>query len=123
MADTVKLSSGASRPGVLAVSINSKSALYASYMPFLKRGGLFIPTNRTYALDEEVFVLLSLLSDATKLPIAGKVVWITPAGAHSNKTQGIGVHFSDDESGQTARTRIEALLGSHLGSSRMPHTM
>ena len=49
------------KPGVLSLSIKEKGALYAAYMPFLKGGGLFIPTNRTYNLGEEVFILLSFL--------------------------------------------------------------
>ena len=34
----------APRPSVLSLNINSKSALYAGYMPHLKNGGIFIPT-------------------------------------------------------------------------------
>ena len=48
------------RPGVLSLNIREKAALYAAYMPFLKGGGIFIPTSRQYALGEEVFMLLSL---------------------------------------------------------------
>ena len=32
------------RPGVLSLNIREKAALYAAYMPFLKGGGIFIPT-------------------------------------------------------------------------------
>ena len=42
------------RAGVLSLNINSKSALYAAYMPFMKGGGLFIPTNRNYASGDDV---------------------------------------------------------------------
>ncbi|PIV76196.1 MAG: pilus assembly protein PilZ, partial [Rhodocyclales bacterium CG17_big_fil_post_rev_8_21_14_2_50_68_7] len=52
-----------------------------------------------------------------------KVIWVTPAGAQGNKTQGIGVQFSDDESGQAAKTQIETLLGGHIGSTRSTHTL
>ena len=116
-------SPGTGRPSVLSLNINSRSALFASYMPFLKRGGLFIPTTRVYSLGDEIFMLLSLMDDPVKLPIAGHVVWITPPGAQSNQTQGVGVHFGDDESGQAARRRIESLLGAHLNSSRPTHSM
>lgn len=111
------------RPGVLSLSINSRSALYASYMPFLKKGGLFVATTRSYVLGEEVFVLLNLMHEPMRLPIAGHVVWITPAQAQGNKIQGIGIQFSDDETGNTAKTKIEALLGSHLNSSRPTQTL
>jgi len=111
------------RPSVLSLNISSKSALYAAYMPFLKRGGIFVPTPKTYKMGDEVFMLLSLIDEPGKLPIAGTVVWITPAGSQGNKTQGIGVQFNDDESGVAAKGKIEALLGGHLGANRPTHTL
>jgi type IV pilus assembly protein PilZ len=111
------------RPTVLSLNINSKSALYAAFMPFLRHGGIFVPTTRNYALGDEVFMLLSLMDDPAKLPIAGTVVWITPVGAQNNKAQGIGVHFKDDDSGIEARRRIEALLGGVMQSGRPTHTI
>ncbi|MBI4741395.1 MAG: PilZ domain-containing protein [Betaproteobacteria bacterium] len=111
------------RPSVLSLNIGSKSALYAAYMPSLRNGGIFIPTARTYALGDEVFMLLSLMDDSAKLPIAGSVVWITPAGAQNSKAQGIGVQFKSDESGVDARRKIEVLLGGVMQSSRPTHTI
>jgi type IV pilus assembly protein PilZ len=121
MDEPVKISNFA-RPSVLSLNINSKSALYAAYMPFLKRGGIFVPTAKPYSLGDEVFMLLSLMDEPGKLPIAGTVVWITPGGAQGNKTQGIGVQFSDDESGQQAKAKVESLLGGNLGANRPTHT-
>lgn len=114
---------GAGRSSVLALNINSKSALYAAYMWHLKNGGIFIPTNRHYQIGDEVFMLLSLMDEPTKLSVAGTVVWITPAGAQNAKAQGIGVHFSTDDSGTEARRKIEGLLGGLLQSSRPTHTI
>ena len=114
---------GAARPGVLSLSIKEKSALYAAYMPYLKYGGIFIPTNKVYRLGDEVFMLLTLMTDPNKLPVAGRVVWITPAGAQGGKTQGIGVEFAANESGNAARNKIEGLLGGSLKSTRPTHTM
>lgn len=111
------------RPSVLSLNISSKSALYAAYMPMLRNGGIFIPTARTYALGDEVFMLLSLMDDPAKLPIAGAVVWITPPGAQNSKAQGIGVQFKNDETGIDARRRIEVLLGGVMQSSRPTHTI
>lgn len=111
------------RPSVLSLNINSKSALYAAYMPHLRNGGIFIPTSRNYGLGDEVFMLLSLMDDPAKLPIAGSVVWITPAGAQNSKAQGIGVQFKNDESGIEARRKIEGLLGGVMQSSRPTHTI
>ncbi|MBT9612506.1 MAG: PilZ domain-containing protein [Burkholderiales bacterium] len=114
---------GGARPGVLSLSIKEKSALYAAYMPYLKYGGIFIPTNKVYRIGDEVFMLLTLMTDPSKLPVAGRVVWITPAGAQGGKTQGIGVEFAANESGNAARNKIEGLLGGSLKSTRPTHTM
>ena len=85
--------------------------------------GLLLTTSRPYKLGDEVFMLLTLMDDPAKLAVAGKVVWITPAGAQNNRTQGIGVQFTQNENGIAARNKIEALLGSALGSNRPTHTM
>jgi type IV pilus assembly protein PilZ len=111
------------RPSVLSLAIKEKAALYAAYMPFLKNGGMFVPTNKAYKIGDEVYLILSLMDDANKYPIAGKVAWVTPAGANNSKAQGIGVHFPADETGQRARARIEEILGAALRSSRATHTL
>ena len=105
------------------MSIKEKSALFAAYMPFIKGGGLFIPTNKSYKMGEEVFMLLTLMEDASKLPVSGKVVWVTPVGAHGGRTQGVGVQFAFNESGKAAQNKIEGLLGGSLKSVRPTHTM
>jgi type IV pilus assembly protein PilZ len=111
------------RPGVLSLNIREKAALYAAYMPYLKGGGIFIPTNRQYQLGEEVFMLLSLMDDPQRIAVQGKVVWITPEGVQGNRTQGIGVQFTNDETGAAARAHIEKILGEMLASNRPTHTM
>jgi type IV pilus assembly protein PilZ len=111
------------RRGVLSLNINSKSALYAAFMPQLKSGGLFIPTSKNYNIGDEVFMLLTLMDDPARVPVAGTVVWITPAGAQGGKVQGIGVHFNNDESGVEVRRKIEGLLGGTLQSNRPTHTI
>lgn len=112
-----------SRPGALSLNIREKSILNAAYMPFVKGGGIFIPTTRPYRLGDEIFMLISLLGDPEKLPVAGKVVWVTPAGSQGNRAQGVGVQFQADESGELVKTRIEALLSGQTGFARTTHTM
>jgi len=94
---------GGVRPGVLSLSIKEKSALFAAYMPFIKGGGLFIPTNKQYKMGEEVFMLLTLMDDPAKLPVSGKVVWLTPSGAHGSRTQGVGVQFAFNDKEKARR--------------------
>ncbi|MEW7847270.1 PilZ domain-containing protein [Massilia aurea] len=113
----------APRPSVLSLAIKEKAALYAAYMPFLRNGGMFVPTSKPYHIGDEIYLILALMDDPNKYPIAGTVAWITPTGANNNKAQGIGVHFPADESGQRARQRIEEILGAALRSSRATHTL
>jgi type IV pilus assembly protein PilZ len=110
------------KPGVLSLAIKEKAALYAAYMSYVKGGGLFIPTSKSFKIGEEVFMLLSLIDDPVKLKVVGHVVWITPA-AQAGRPQGVGVQFSEKDGGLEARNKIEGLLGSALKSSRPTHTM
>jgi len=109
------------KQGVLSLTIKDRAVLYAAYMPFIQNGGLFVPTNKQYGLGDEVFILLSLMDEAEKIPITGQVVWITPKGAQGNRQAGIGVQFSEQDF--AAATKIEEHLGSALSSDRPTHTM
>ncbi|MFK8022023.1 MAG: PilZ domain-containing protein [Pseudomonadales bacterium] len=107
--------------GILSLTIKDKAVLYAAYMPFLDNGGLFIPTGKSYSLGDEVFMLLNLMEEAEKIPVAGKVVWLTPKGAQGNRAAGIGVQFSNMD--DTASKKIETYLAGSLESDRPTHTM
>ncbi len=110
-----------SRPTVMSLAIRDRAGLYAAYMPFLKHGGIFVPGARNCQLGDEVFLLLGLMQDEIRYPIAGKVAWITPEG--STRVAGTGVQFPDNDSGLRVRRRIEELLGTALGSVRPTHTI
>lgn len=111
------------RPSVLSLAIKDKASLSAAYMPYLTNGGIFVPTAKPYKMGEELYLVLTFMDDPNKYPIAGKVVWITPANAQYGKTQGIGVHFPYDDSGKRLRDLIEVLLGGTLGSAHGTHTI
>ena len=113
---------GGAQPGILTLNIKDKNALYVAYMPFIKNGGLFIPTTKDYRIGDEVFILLTLMDDPTRLPVAGKVIWITTKGAQGKRPQGIGVQFSTQDNGETQK-KIETVLAGMLGSERATHTM
>lgn len=110
------------RQGIMSLTIKDKGALYAAYMPFIKNGGLFIPTNKQYRFGDEVFMLLTLMDDKERLPVAGRIIWLTPYGAQGNKTAGIGVQFSEQDNGAT-RKKIETYLAGALDADRPTHTM
>ena len=96
------------RSGILTLTIKDKAVLYAAYMPYIRQG-------------DEVFLLLNLMDEPEKIPVAGKVVWITPRGAQGNRAAGIGVQFNGED--ETARTKIESYLAGSLSSDRPTHTM
>jgi type IV pilus assembly protein PilZ len=110
------------RQGILSLTIKDKHALYAAYMQFVKNGGLFIPTNKKYKLGDEVFMLLTLMEETERIPVAGKIIWITPVGAEGNRAAGIGVQFSTQDGG-VARNKIETYLAGALQADRPTHTM
>jgi type IV pilus assembly protein PilZ len=116
------MAEAAPRQGILSLSIKDKNALYQAYMPFVTNGGLFIPTDRDYNMGQEVFMLLNLMEEPERLPIAGKVIWKTPPGSSGYRTAGIGVQFSDQDGG-LARAKIENYLAGALGSDKSTHTM
>lgn len=116
-------SSIAARPSVIQLVIKEKAALYAAYIPLFKEGGVFIPSAREYHLGASVYVLLTLPEDTQRYPVAGKVAWVTPAGASGNRSQGVGIRFPDDEKSQFLKLKIEEILGAHLSSERATQTI
>lgn len=114
------MSAKGGRSGVLALAIKDANTLYQAYMPFVQNGGLFIPTNKQYTLGDEVFMLITLMDQSEKIPVPGKVVWITPAGAQGNRPAGVGVQFKDNGD---ARTKVEAYIPNAIENERATHTM
>jgi type IV pilus assembly protein PilZ len=108
--------------GLLTLTIKDKSALYLAYMPFVTNGGLFIPTSSSYSIGDEVFMLLNLMDEPDKIPVAGQVVWMTPRGAQGKRTAGIGVRFSEQDNGETKR-KIDNYLAGALDGQKPTHTM
>jgi type IV pilus assembly protein PilZ len=114
---------GMARQGILSLAIKDKNSLYNAYMPFIKGGGIFVPTVKRYSIGDEVFILLTLLDDKDRLPVAGRVCWITPPGAQGNRTAGIGVQFNDSAEGEQVRGKIETILAGVLSADKPTHTM
>jgi len=114
---------GSARQGILSLAIKDRGSLYNAYMPFVKGGGIFVPTPKRYNLGDEVFILLTLMEDKDRLPVAGRVIWITPPGSQGNRTAGIGVQFNDSAEGEMVRSKIETHLAGLTGSDKPTHTM
>lgn len=107
----------------LSIIIHDATVLRAAYMQFIKGGGLFIPTKKTFKMGEDTNLVIRLLDEEDPYRVSGKVVWITPTNTTSNKAAGIGVEFAEDKNGERLRSRIEIILGPHLKSQESTHTM
>lgn len=107
--------------GMVTLHIQSKDELYQSYLPFLKNGGIFVPTEKSYQLGDEVFVMLTLLDDK-KEAVSGKVAWVNPRATQGNRPAGIGVHFGEIDQGKM-KQKIEAYLAGALDSEKSTFTM
>jgi type IV pilus assembly protein PilZ len=109
--------------GILSLAIKDKDALYTAFMPFVKNGGLFIPTNRPYKLGDDVFILLSLMDEEERLPVSATIVWLTPKGPGGNyRSAGIGVQFSSEDK-DLVRGKIETHLAGTSERTQTTSTM
>jgi len=118
----VKAASGA-RQGILSLVVKDKQALFQAYMPYIKQGGVFVPTAKRYFIGDEVFLLMTLPDSGERLPVAGKVAWVTPSGAQGNRVAGIGVQFAETPEGEAVKNKIETILAGILTSDKATHTM
>ncbi len=121
MANTDEMKNTHRASNMLNIVLKDKSELYQRYMGFVENGGLFIPTHKRYRLGDDIFVLLTLPADEVeKIPVAARVVWVTPKKAQSNRVHGIGVQFRDSG---VARDKIEVQLLGMLASDEPTYTM
>lgn len=110
MTDTTQTESAPERT-VLKLALQDESALHASYMPFIKDGGMFVPTeNENYRFGSEVIVAMHLLATDKKLAIPGKVVWMSPKTGDSG-TPGVGIRFTGN-----TKAKIKLVIQTMLGN-------
>lgn len=107
--------------GLMSLAIQDEASLYEAYMPFISGGGLFVPTHKHYNLGDDVFIRLSLMDEPEKIPVPGRVVWVTPVGAQGGKPAGIGIQFNDPTG--SVKAKIETAIAGALNSDRLTKTM
>ncbi|MBS62697.1 type IV pilus assembly PilZ [Salinisphaera sp. C84B14] len=116
----------ASQSGIVRLDVADRAELCAAYMPFVTNGGLFVKqqylTQTTYDMGADVFLLMHLVEQNERLPVAGKVVWVTPRNTGSQRPAGIGVQFAAQDGGATQQ-RLETLLAGMLENRRTSYTM
>ena len=104
------MSAGGGRQSIFNVALADDNALYSAYMPFIKGGGLFAQTPNRLPLGQPVFMMVTLPGSSEKLPVSGKVCWVTPVGAQGNRPAGVGVQFDDTPEGYQLKSKIESPL-------------
>ncbi|CDH43386.1 PilZ domain-containing protein [Candidatus Contendibacter odensensis] len=112
----------APRQGVISLAIKDKAMLHANHMPFIKGGGIFIPTEKTFELGDEVFLLLTLLEDPERFAITGKVVWINGRTTPGGRAMGVGIQFGGIE-GANLQKKIESLVAGYNRTDQPTNTM
>jgi type IV pilus assembly protein PilZ len=110
------------RSHILSLVIKDQLSLHAAYMPFIKNGGLFVPTNTPYRLGDELFLLVQLMDQPERIPVAGQVVWVTPPGAEGNRVAGVGVQFNVQDKNDI-RQAFEQCLSEGTDTQRPTHTL
>lgn len=113
-------------PGrMVSLRLESKPIIYQSYMSFPEYGGVFLPTNDNYSMNEEVLLVLELVTPAKteKLFVKTNVVWINSNPSAAGRPKGVGLAFSNDENSIKAKNIFEALLSGLLNSEHPTYTM
>ena len=110
------------RGGILTCHIEDVATLYASYLSFVDNGALFVPSERTQQLGDEVFIAVTLPNSSERLPMNGKVVWINRK-SQGNRPVGFAVQIGKDASGQKIKNEVERLLAGKLDSQQATYTM
>ena len=107
--------------GIIQANIPDLETLYLSYMPYVVDGGLFIPSKQPVQMGEEIFVLATLPEQSQKIPLTGKVIWISQK-QNGVKLQGFGIQLSG-EKGRYYKAAAERLLAGLKSSNRNSYTM
>lgn len=105
----------------MSIRIPDTATLLSAYMPFLERGGLFVPTRTPYSLGDPVVLLMALPDEDERQTVHGQVVWLSPEGISGRRMPGIGVHFN--QSCYAMRDRIETLLAGQLDQAAPSYTL
>ncbi len=109
------------RGGIIQLSIPDIETLYRSYMPFVVGGGLFIPSKQQVQMGEDMLVLANLPNTTQKIPLTGKVVWISRK-QNNLKPQGFGIQLTG-EKGIYYKAEAEKMLTGLKASTHTSYTM
>ncbi len=107
---------------IVPLRFTSTNQLYKSFMPWLKNGGLFVPTSKRFEMGQKVLMMVILPGTTDKSPAAGVVAWACPKDVTGHNKPGVGIEFTDEE-GVVLRLRIEGMLEEQLKSEAPTYTL
>lgn len=107
----------------IKITIRDRTVLYNSWMSFTKTGGLFIPSDETFEMGDEVMLILSVMENDRSFILMCKVVWIASNSGNANHPKGVGVLFPSDDNGKAAKNACETNLAGLLDNPRPTYTM
>jgi type IV pilus assembly protein PilZ len=97
--------------------IGTEAQLRRYYMPYLKGGGLFLITESTLAMGDQLLLEVRLFGEEESVLVKCKVVWFAPSNPARIEQRGVGVQFIDDKS--LLKNMIESKLAA-LGTTVTP---
>lgn len=107
---------------IIPIRFGNLDQLYKSYMPFLKNGGLFLPTNVTFSMGQSLMLVIQLPDIKEKFQVLGSVIWVTPENADNHRKCGVGMEFTDS-AGISLGHRIMGLLSDRKDSDTPTYTL
>lgn len=110
------------RGGIITCNIGDVETLYQSYLPFVRGGGIFVPSSKPHQLGEEVFVAFTLPQSQERYPLNGKVIWVNHKSIGS-RPAGFAMQFGADANSVRIKNEVERLLAGKLESPKPTYTM
>ena len=113
----------AQNPGkMVQVNLVDRTSIYNSYMSFLNNGGVFIASDDTFAMGDEVLLVLEVGEAADRFPLKTTVCWINPVRGSTTRPRGVGLarqglpalYYPEQQSGLNALAQHSPQLWQQL---------
>ena len=111
-------------PGkMVQVALADRTSIYNSYMSFLTHGGVFIASDDTFTIGDEVLLVLEVGEAADRFPLKTTVCWINPVRGSTTRPRGVGLAFDNGDTAKQARHYIENSRSGLLDLPRPTYTI
>lgn len=99
----------------IPVIIKDKHDLHSHYMPFIEAGAIFVPTENEYLIGDKAVAQVFLKDIGKKIPVMGKVAWVTPNLPQNGIKAGVGIQFMGANAPKIKQF-LEKMLGELLNA-------